>query len=245
MTEVEVFERLSGWGVARDGELVDLRSSLTNTQTVVNATFAEARGTLMTIVNDFRLEAETMRNHSLYEATQNLARLDQVVGEARARFDAQDARVSQDLSDLAQRVAAQQQQVQQQQQQQQQPPMQFAASQGAAAAPLFVAAPTPTAVTSPGGTTRWSPGAPAAGVVMPPAPRAGYTPPPRSPHQHPQPPQTPMLAAGAASPPRPAPPPSGVRLGSPRARAAPRPPRACRADGVRTPPRARGARGPS
>ncbi len=84
MTEAEVFERLNAWGVARDGELVDLRSSLTNTQSVVNATFAEARGTLMTIVNDFRLEAETMRNHSLYEATQNLARLDQVVAEARA-----------------------------------------------------------------------------------------------------------------------------------------------------------------
>ncbi len=79
MTEAEVFERLNGWGVARDGELVDLRSSLANTQTVVNATFAEARGTLMTIVNDFRLEAETMRNHSLYEATQHLARLDQVL----------------------------------------------------------------------------------------------------------------------------------------------------------------------
>ncbi len=197
MTEVEVFERLNGWGVARDGELVDLRSSLTNTQTVVNATFAEARGTLMTIVNDFRLEAETMRNHSLYEATQNLARLDQVVGEARARFDAQDARVSQDLSDLAQRVAAQQRQVQQQPQQQQQPPMQFAASQGAAAAPLFVAAPTPTAVTSPGGTTRWYPGGPAAGVVMPPAPGAGYTTPPRSQQQQQQ-PQTPVFDAWAS-----------------------------------------------
>mgnify|MGYP002176398871 CR=1 FL=1 len=163
MTEVEVFERLNGWGVARDGELVDLRSSLANTQTVVNATFAEARGTLMTIVNDFRLEAETMRNHSLYEATQNLARLDQVVAEARARFDAQDARVSQDLGELARRVAA--------------APAPPGVQPQAA---TFQAAPAPPQlVTSPGGTVRFFPGGPPAGVVLQPTPPAGFTTPPR------------------------------------------------------------------
>ncbi len=162
MTEAEVFERLNGWGVARDGELVDLRSSLANTQAVVGATFAEARGTLMTIVNDFRLEAETMRNHSLYEATQNLARLDQVVAEARARFDAQDARVSQDLGELARRVAA--------------APAPPGVQPQAA---TFQAAPAPQLVTSPGGTVRFFPGGPAAGVVLQPAPPAGFTTPPR------------------------------------------------------------------
>ncbi len=49
MSEAAVFERLNAWGVARDGELVDLRSSLANTQAVVNATFAEARGTVLQI----------------------------------------------------------------------------------------------------------------------------------------------------------------------------------------------------
>ncbi len=103
----------------------------------------------MTIVHDFRLEAETTRNHSAYEATQTLARLEQVVAEARARFDAQDARVSQDLGELAQRVAAQPQ------------------------AATFQASPAQLGVTSPGGTTRFYPGGPVAGVVPPPAPMAG------------------------------------------------------------------------
>jgi hypothetical protein len=164
MGEAEAFERLNAWGVARDGELVDLRASLVNTQAAVGATFAEARGTLMTIVNDFRMEAETMRSHSLYEATQNLARLDQVVAEARARFDAQDARVSQDLGELAQRVAAV-------------PPQ----------AALFQAAPAPAVVTSPGGTVRFFPGGPVAGMVLQPAPMAGFTTPQRPTQQQQQP----------------------------------------------------------
>jgi hypothetical protein len=66
MGEAEAFERLNAWGVARDGELVDLRASLANTQAAVGATFSEARGALMMIVNDFRMEAETMRSHSIY-----------------------------------------------------------------------------------------------------------------------------------------------------------------------------------
>ncbi len=171
MGDAEVFERLNAWGIARDGELLDVRSGLANTQAAVGATFAEARGTLLQIVHDFRLEAETMRNHGAYEAAQSLARLNQVVAEARARFDAQDARVTQDLNDLAQRVAAQQQHLQQQQQQTQ---------------PPFVAAPAPQLVTSPGGTVRFYPGGPEAGTVMPPAPAAGYTTPQRPTQQQQQ-----------------------------------------------------------
>ncbi len=106
MSEAEVFERHNGWGIARDGELVDLRSSLANTQAVVSATFGEARATLLTIVGDFRLEAETMRQHSHYEAAQGLARLEHVIAEARQRFDAQDARFTQDLIELARRISA-------------------------------------------------------------------------------------------------------------------------------------------
>ena len=120
MLDAQVFERLNAWGVARDGQLLDLRAALANTQAAVGATFMEARGTLLQIVHDFRLEAETMRSHGAYESAQSLARLDQVVSEARVRFDAQDARVTQDLGDLAQHVAAQLQQTQQQQQPQQQ-----------------------------------------------------------------------------------------------------------------------------
>ena len=106
MTDAEVFERLNAWGVARDSELVDLRSSLASTQAIVDGTFTEARGTPMTIVHDFRREAEATRNHSVYEAAQSLACLERVVAEARARFDAQDARVTQGQGELARRVAA-------------------------------------------------------------------------------------------------------------------------------------------
>ena len=106
MSDGEVFERLNAWGIARDGELVDLRSSLTNTQSVVGSAFTEARATIMTIVGDFRLEAETLRQHGLYEAHQGLGRLEHVVAEARLRFDAQDARHVQDLGELARRIAS-------------------------------------------------------------------------------------------------------------------------------------------
>ena len=86
--------------------LADLRASLANTQAVVGATFDEARIGVMTIVNDFRLEAQTLRQHGIYEAEQGLARLEHVIAEARQRFDAQDARHVQDLGELARRIAA-------------------------------------------------------------------------------------------------------------------------------------------
>mgnify|MGYP000659530916 CR=1 FL=1 len=46
MLDAEVFYRLNTWGAARDSELVDLRASLASTQTIVDATFVEARGML-------------------------------------------------------------------------------------------------------------------------------------------------------------------------------------------------------
>ena len=192
MGEAEAFGRLNAWGVARDGELVDLRASLASTQAAVGATFNEARGALMTIVNDFRMEAETMRNHGLYEATQNLERLNLVVSEARARFDAQDAGHTADLSELARRIAA-------------------AAPAPQAAA--FRAAPAPALVTSPGGTHRFYPGGPADGVVVQVVPAAGFTTPQRpAQQQQPQPTPTtthdawgPWAAGRGAAPPIPVP----------------------------------------
>ena len=155
MTDVEVFERLNAWGVARDSELVDLRASLASTQNIVDATFVEARGMLLTIVHEFRREAEVSRSHGAYEAAQSLACLERVVAEARARFDAQDAKFTQDLGELARRVAA-------------------------PTAAVFQAAPAPPwLVTSPGGTIRFAPGGPVGGVVLPPAPEAGFTTPQR------------------------------------------------------------------
>ncbi len=150
MSEAQAFERLNAWGIARDGELVDLKSNLTNLQSVVGATFAEARTTLLQIVVDFRGEAETLRQHSHYEAQQGLANLEHVVAEARQRFDAQDARHTQDLGELARRITA--------------------ASAVQPQAMTFQAAPAPTVVTSPGGTVHsFYPGGPVGGVALPPA----------------------------------------------------------------------------
>ncbi len=128
----------------------------------------------MTIVGDFRLEAETMRQHSLYEATQGLARLEQVVAEARHRFDAQAARFAQDLGELARR---------------QQAVEAWARAEPTRVAAIFQAAPAsphvqPQVVTSPGGTVRFFPGGPVAGVVLPPVPAAGFTTPQRPEQTH-------------------------------------------------------------
>ena len=81
MSETEVFNRLNGWGIARDGDLRELRDNLVQTQTVVSATFEQARAALLAIVVDFRAEAETMRQNSFAEASQGLARLALVVTE--------------------------------------------------------------------------------------------------------------------------------------------------------------------
>ncbi len=99
-------EQINAWGIARDGDLLDLRSNLVATQTVVATTFDQARATLLTIVVDFRTEAETMRQHGQFEATQGLARLEHVVSEARQRFAAQEVRFSHDPGELVRRQQA-------------------------------------------------------------------------------------------------------------------------------------------
>ncbi len=98
MPDAEIVDRLNAWGIARDGVLRDLDGNLAQTQSVVQATFEQARATLLNIVMDFRGEAETMRQHSILEATSSLERLELVVTEARRRFDAQEA-------DFARRLA--------------------------------------------------------------------------------------------------------------------------------------------
>ncbi len=45
-----------------------------------------------------------MRQQGQYEAAQSVARLEQVIGEARAKFDVQDARFAAGLNELAQRL---------------------------------------------------------------------------------------------------------------------------------------------
>ena len=170
MTEAEVFDRINGWGIARDGELRDLTDNLVQTQSVVTATFEQARSALMSIVVDFRAEAETMRQNSYAEASQGLARLELVVTEARARFDAQEARFARDLNELGRRQQTVETFVQ------------------AAPAPTGTPPPTPPRVaTSPGGTVHtFYPGGPADGVLQPPAPAAsGLNTPPQHPGQQP------------------------------------------------------------
>ncbi len=65
MTEAEIFNRINGWSIARDGDLRELADNLSQTQSVVSATFEQARAALLAIVVDFRTEAETMRQNHL------------------------------------------------------------------------------------------------------------------------------------------------------------------------------------
>ena len=106
MGEASLIERLNQWGAARDRELLDLRADLGATQAGVTVAFEQAKEALLNIVNDFRLEAETTRQRVQHEAAQSVARLELVVGDARTRFDAQDARRTGDLSELGRRLAA-------------------------------------------------------------------------------------------------------------------------------------------
>ena len=99
---------LNAWGSARDREALALRADLAATQAGVAAAFEQAQAcvsaTLLGIIEAFRAEAETMRQHAGREAQQSLARLEQVVAEARARFGEQDGRFAAGLGELAQRL---------------------------------------------------------------------------------------------------------------------------------------------
>ena len=163
MTQAEVYDRLNGWGIARDGELRDLTDNLVQTQSIVSATFEQARAALMGIVVDFRAEAEAMRQSSYTEASAGLARLERVVAEARTRFDAQEASFTQGLIELGRR------------QQVVETFVQVAPAQPATLPPTLE----PRAVMSPGGTVHtFYPGGPLNGVVLPPT-ASGYTTPPQ------------------------------------------------------------------
>ncbi len=95
---------LNSWGATRDRELIQLKADLGATQTVVSSAFEQAKEALQAIVANFRVEAAKLRYDSEVEATQSLSCLEQVVGEARARFDTQDVLVAGGLRDLAQRL---------------------------------------------------------------------------------------------------------------------------------------------
>ena len=104
MGEASLVAALNAWGAARDRDLLGLQADLGATRVGVSAAFDQAKEALLHIVSDFRLEAETVRQNGLYEASASVGRLEQVVAEARRRFDAQDARFSEDLGELARRL---------------------------------------------------------------------------------------------------------------------------------------------
>ncbi len=155
MTEAAMVERMNTWGAVRDQALLDLRSDLLGTQVAVSSTFEDAQATLLGIVVNYRAEAEALRQHGQFEAQQSLARLQHVVAEARARFDAQDTSFAQNLAELVRRQQALED---------------WARTEPARMAALAQAAPAPPRVTtSPGGT-----------VTFYPSPAAPTTPPPRA-----------------------------------------------------------------
>ncbi len=84
MGEAAMLERLNLWGVARDRELINLRADLGAAHTGVTGAFAAAEAALVSIATDWRLEAEAMRQGARHEAAQAMARLELVVGDARA-----------------------------------------------------------------------------------------------------------------------------------------------------------------
>ncbi len=105
MGEVAMLERLNSWGVARDRELVDLRADLVTAQAGVSGAFGQAERALLGIATDWRLESEAMRQSGQREAAAAMSRLELVVGDARARFAAQDAARNADLSELGRRLS--------------------------------------------------------------------------------------------------------------------------------------------
>ena len=93
-------------GSTRDREALALRADLLATQVSVSGAFEQAQEAVVGIVDAFRAEVVTMRQTTFYEAQQSVARLEQVVAGARARFDDQDTRFAAGLAELAQRLQA-------------------------------------------------------------------------------------------------------------------------------------------
>ncbi len=106
MDEPTLVAALNAWGVDMHREVLALRSDLGATQAAVSGAFVEAEASVRQLVTAFRIEVVAMRQTTALEAQASLARLGQVVEEARARFDTQDARFTTGLAELAQRMQA-------------------------------------------------------------------------------------------------------------------------------------------
>ncbi len=106
MGEPALVAALNARGGAMRGEVLALRADLGATHAAVSGAFVQAQEAVHDLVTTFRIEVVAMRQTTMYEAQQSLARLEQVVEEARARFGEQDARFASGLGELAQRLQA-------------------------------------------------------------------------------------------------------------------------------------------
>ena len=110
MSAASLVAALNAWGSARDRQLHALRLDLAATKAVVEISFDQASAgvsaTLQNIIDGFRTEATMMQQQTGHEAQQSIARLQQVVTEARARFDEQDVRLAAGFSQLGERLQA-------------------------------------------------------------------------------------------------------------------------------------------
>ena len=106
MGEPAFMAALNAWGSGMHREVLALRADLSATQANVSGAFVQAEDAVREIVASFRTEVVTMRQTTFHEAQQSMARLVQVVDEARARFDEQDVRFSAGLGELAGRLQA-------------------------------------------------------------------------------------------------------------------------------------------
>ena len=75
---------LNTWGSAMHSEVLALRADLGATQASVSGAFVQAEDAVRELVTAFRIEVVAMRQTTLHEAQQSLARLEQVVHEAGA-----------------------------------------------------------------------------------------------------------------------------------------------------------------
>ena len=73
------------------GEVLALRADLGATHAAVSGAFVQAQEAVGELVAAFRVEVAAMRQTTMWEAQQSLARLELVVEQARAKFDTQDS----------------------------------------------------------------------------------------------------------------------------------------------------------
>ncbi len=106
MGEAALIDALNAWGSAKDREVLALKADLLATQVGISGAFQQAQGAVQGIVDAFRTEAQAMRQATFHEAQQSIVRLEEVVNQARARFDDQDVRFAAGLAELARGVLA-------------------------------------------------------------------------------------------------------------------------------------------